>query len=283
MSALKVTGKSLKEQQIVMLGAGSAGIGVADFLKAAMREEGLSEKEAASVSGSSMPPDCCMRAERIERRYEGVCPPSGGIVWLAANGQRPDWSGRRDSKGRRDGAHRTFVGGRRFQREHRAGNGAEGATADYLPAFQSDSRDPKRRPRTCCNGPRGGPWWRPARRSIRSPSTSRTIRTAQCNNVYIFPAMGLGVVASGARRVNDAMILAAARALADHSPILKDRDRPLLPALGDLRTDCRRNRDGDRHCGREIGSVRHGEPRTKSAVAWWPTQWRPAYPAVIGQ
>src|SRR5580698_1054388 len=46
MSALKVTGKPLKEQKIVMLGAGSAGIGVADFLKAAMREEGLSEKEA---------------------------------------------------------------------------------------------------------------------------------------------------------------------------------------------------------------------------------------------
>ena len=41
LGAVKVTGKSLKEQQIVMLGAGSAGIGVADGLRAAMKGEGL--------------------------------------------------------------------------------------------------------------------------------------------------------------------------------------------------------------------------------------------------
>src|SRR5271165_5544277 len=48
LSAVKVTGKSLKEQQIVMLGAGSAGIGVADGLREAMKQEGLSEEKAAS-------------------------------------------------------------------------------------------------------------------------------------------------------------------------------------------------------------------------------------------
>src|ERR1700747_25699 len=46
--AVKVTGKSLKDQQIVMFGAGSAGIGVADGLRAAMVEDGLSEQEARS-------------------------------------------------------------------------------------------------------------------------------------------------------------------------------------------------------------------------------------------
>src|SRR5689334_13439410 len=45
-AAVNVTGKSLKDQQIVMLGAGSAGIGVADGLRAAMAGEGLSEQEA---------------------------------------------------------------------------------------------------------------------------------------------------------------------------------------------------------------------------------------------
>ena len=48
LSAVKVTGKDLKDQQIVMLGAGSAGIGVADGLRAAMEEEGLSRQEARS-------------------------------------------------------------------------------------------------------------------------------------------------------------------------------------------------------------------------------------------
>src|SRR5208283_2723830 len=48
LGAVKVTGKSLKDQQIIMLGAGSAGIGVADGLRAAMKEGGLSEQEARS-------------------------------------------------------------------------------------------------------------------------------------------------------------------------------------------------------------------------------------------
>ena len=63
----------------------------------------------------------------------------------------------------------------------------------------------------------------------------RKIPIAQCNNVYIFPAMGLGVVAARARRVTDAMMLAAARTLAANSPALKDASASLLPPLTDLR------------------------------------------------
>jgi malate dehydrogenase (oxaloacetate-decarboxylating) len=62
-----------------------------------------------------------------------------------------------------------------------------------------------------------------------------TFPIAQCNNIYIFPAIGLGVVAAGARRVTDTMILSAARALAENSPALQDASASLLPALADLR------------------------------------------------
>jgi malate dehydrogenase (oxaloacetate-decarboxylating) len=58
---------------------------------------------------------------------------------------------------------------------------------------------------------------------------------SQCNNVYIFPAVGLGLVASGARRVSDGMLIAGARRLAGHSPALKDPAASLLPPLGDIR------------------------------------------------
>src|SRR5467141_3810428 len=47
-SAVRVSGRRLRDQQIVMLGAGSAGIGVADFLRGAMVADGLSEQEARS-------------------------------------------------------------------------------------------------------------------------------------------------------------------------------------------------------------------------------------------
>ena len=63
----------------------------------------------------------------------------------------------------------------------------------------------------------------------------KKIPIAQCNNVFIFPAMGLAVVASGASRVTDTMLLAAARALAGNSPALKDSSASLLPPLTDIR------------------------------------------------
>jgi len=63
----------------------------------------------------------------------------------------------------------------------------------------------------------------------------RRFPIAQCNNSYIFPGLGLGVLASGARRVSDFMFMAAARALADCSPSRHDPGGPLLPPLSESR------------------------------------------------
>src|SRR4029077_10933003 len=67
------------------------------------------------------------------------------------------------------------------------------------------------------------------------PPGGRDIRIAQCNNIYIFPAMGLGIVASRARRVTDAMVLAAGNALGEESPAITAPSASLLPALPQLR------------------------------------------------
>ncbi len=57
------------------------------------------------------------------------------------------------------------------------------------------------------------------------------IPIAQCNNSYIFPGIGLGVLASGAERVTDNMLMAASRALAECSPLGQFGEGPLLPDL----------------------------------------------------
>ncbi len=54
--------------------------------------------------------------------------------------------------------------------------------------------------------------------------------TAQCNNVYIFPGVGMGVLVSNALRVTDGMVNAAAEALA----ALADGER-LYPPMRDIR------------------------------------------------
>jgi malate dehydrogenase (oxaloacetate-decarboxylating) len=57
---------------------------------------------------------------------------------------------------------------------------------------------------------------------------------AQCNNVYIFPAMGLAVTAAQATRVTDEMMGVAAATLGEASPALADANQSLLPAWSDV-------------------------------------------------
>lgn len=54
---------------------------------------------------------------------------------------------------------------------------------------------------------------------------------AQCNNALAFPGIGLGVVATKARQVSDEMLWAAVKALYKESPSLKNTTNPLLPSI----------------------------------------------------
>jgi malic enzyme len=57
----------------------------------------------------------------------------------------------------------------------------------------------------------------------------------QCNNAFVFPGVGLGVLISEASRVTDSMFLAAARALADFTMTHAASDNCLYPSLTELR------------------------------------------------
>lgn len=57
---------------------------------------------------------------------------------------------------------------------------------------------------------------------------------AQCNNSYIFPGIGLGVIACKARLISDEMLRAASKTLADASPLANTGEGGLLPAFTEL-------------------------------------------------
>jgi len=63
----------------------------------------------------------------------------------------------------------------------------------------------------------------------------KSIEIAQCNNVFIFPAVGLGLLVAKARRVTDKMMLAGAKALGDQSPALRNPAASLLPSVRTIR------------------------------------------------
>jgi malate dehydrogenase (oxaloacetate-decarboxylating) len=63
----------------------------------------------------------------------------------------------------------------------------------------------------------------------------RKIAIDQTNNSYIFPGMGLGILGASARRVTDAMFMAAAKTVAEMSPAATDKQGRLLPPVDRMR------------------------------------------------
>lgn len=57
---------------------------------------------------------------------------------------------------------------------------------------------------------------------------------AQCNNSYIFPGLGLGVVAANVNRITDEMLMVASETLAQASPLANDGHGELLPPLTEI-------------------------------------------------
>ena len=278
LGAVKVTGKSLKDQQIVMLGAGSAGIGVDDGLRAAMKEEGLSEQEARSQfwvidrdgllhSGrKDLSPEQSVYAQP-EDRVSGWPRTSNGHIGLA------DVIGKIEAT--------VLIGLSTV-----GGAFSESIVREMARQVQRPIIFPLSNPTTKSEAkPDDLIQWTEGRALVATGSpfppvhyAGKAIPIAQCNNVFIFPAMGLGVVASGARRVTDAMMLAAARTLAENSPALGNSSASLLPPLTDIRRVAAEIATAVGTQAQKDGvAPKLGEDALRQRVV--AAQWIPAYPS----
>ena len=239
LGAAQVTGKPLREQQIVFLGAGSAAIGVADCLRAVMVEEGLSDAEARSrfwivnrggllhTGRSALNAEQSVYAQPVERIAD----------WTRSKDGSPHLADVIRSISATILIGLSTVGGAFTEPMVR-----EMARKTPRPIIFPLSNPTARSEATAEELIR----WTAGRALVATGSPfgpvecdGRSIPIGQCNNIYIFPAVGLGVVAARARRITDSMMLAAARTLGRHSPALQDPRAPLLPALHDIRAIAR--------------------------------------------
>lgn len=226
--ATRIAGRPLREQNVVMVGAGSAGIGVVDMIAQQMVDDGLTADQARDriwiVDVLGLLTDDRTDLSAAQRRY---ATPRDRIA---------DWAG----PGQIDLATvidnvevgvllglSTATGA--FTKDIVRTMAARTERPIIFPLSNPTSRAEAR--------PVDLDAWTDGRALIATGSPfpplthdGRQRPVAQCNNVYIFPAMGLALVASEATRVTDAMMRAAARALGDASPALADPDAPLLPA-----------------------------------------------------
>ncbi len=232
--ATAVAGTRLRDQQVVMLGAGSAGIGVMEMVRQEMVDEGASDDEARAhcwvvdVRGL-LTSD---RKDLAEDQQAFAHDPADVAAWGC---DRLPQLG--------DVVEHLAVG------VLLGLSTAQGAFTEEIIRTMAGKVDrpivfPLSNPTSNAEArPADLDAWTDGRALIATGSPfpplhrdeGEDIPVAQCNNVYVFPAVGLAVTAARATRVTDAMMRAAARALGGASPALRDKRAPLLPPWADVR------------------------------------------------
>ena len=229
--AAKVAGLPLSQQNIVMLGAGSAGIGVLDMIRREMVTEGLSEQAATEriwvVDVVGLLTDDRNDLSDAQRDF---AQPAGRVAGWGLSGAAQ----------LADVIHNVDAG---------VLLGLSTATGAFTEAIVREMAAKAERPIIF---PLSNPTsrseahpaeldhWTGGRALIATGSPFAPLErngveypVAQCNNVYIFPAMGLAVTAAQASRVTDEMMRVAAATLGEASPALNDPNQPLLPSWSD--------------------------------------------------
>ncbi len=235
LSAINVTGVPLTEQRVAVLGAGSAGCGIASLIRAAMVDAGLSESEAAK------------RFFMVDR---------DGLLLEGMSGLAPFQLPFVQSKQAIAGwqlSHPDKIALLDVVRNARPTvligvSGQAGAFSEPIVRAMAECNkrpvifplsNPTSREEAA---PADIEAWTEGRAliGVGSPFPPITrdgarFKVDQTNNSYIFPGVGVGALAVGASRVSDGMFMAAAKALASVSPARNNPKHNLLPPVSALR------------------------------------------------
>jgi malic enzyme len=234
-SGLRLIGRPLREQRVLLVGSGAAGVGIGRLLRTAFLAEGLAEQEV--------------------RQHE---------IFVDSNGVVCDLRGELDAHKREFALRRddlaavglSYPGPTELEKIVSATRptvliGTTGQAGDFTPAVIRAMAD-------SCERPILFPLSNPTSKAECTPSEAllhsqgrALVATGspfepvlfqgkkhvigQCNNVFVFPGVGAGVLVSEAGRVTDSMFLAAAHTLAEFTLARNGADGPLYPSLRDLR------------------------------------------------
>ena len=235
LAALQRMNQKMQQQRIVLFGAGSAGIGIADLLVQAMREEGTDEEEAKKkifvLGREGLAHTHVERMDELKKRFAQKYEQLKGWEINSPNHITLSEVVRH--------VHPTILIG----------------TSTVSGAFtQEIVSEMKRHVERPIIFPLSNPIskseahpqqlmeWTEGQALVATGSPFPSVSYAghiypigQCNNMFVFPGMGLGVIASRATKVTNAMFLRAAQVLSRFAPLLKDPHGALFPTLSQVR------------------------------------------------
>ncbi|MHA6203542.1 NAD-dependent malic enzyme [Dyella soli] len=235
LAAINVTGVKLTDQRIAVLGAGSAGCGIASLLLQAMIDAGADQAQARQhfflvdrngLIVEGMPDITPAQAPFVQKR-EAIGP------WRLENAHEISLL-----DVMRNAAPTVLVGV----------SGQRGAFTETVIRTMAEHTErpvifPLSNPTSRSEAtPEHLFAWTNGRALVGAGSPfdpvawdGKMIPVNQTNNSYIFPGVGMGVLAVGARRITDAMFMVAGKAVAAMSPTVKDKNGMLLPPVAQLR------------------------------------------------
>ncbi len=233
MAATAVTRTRMSDQRVVLLGAGSAAAGIAGQVITAMEADGLSVAEAKArvwlVDSQGLVHDGRRDLDASKRLYAQPVERTRG--WSEADAP-------------------TLLDVVRHVKPTILIGTAALAGAFNEPIVREMARHVERpvifplsNPTSKCEVlPEDAIRWTDGRAVVATGSPfdpvehgGRRFEIGQCNNAYIFPGVGLGVIAVQAPRITDGMFVAAARALSELAPARRDPLAPLLPSPSEVR------------------------------------------------
>jgi malate dehydrogenase (oxaloacetate-decarboxylating) len=233
-SAINVTGVPLEQQKIVVVGFGSAGLGITNLLAQFIQDKGVSAEEARSrfyaidfyglitEGREHVEPEQRLYA-RKEKEVQGWGQQKGGLTLLdVVRNVKP-----------------TVLIGVSGQ----GGAFTEQAVREMAKHTRRPVIFPLSNPTSRSEAtPQDLMDWTEGRALIGTGSPfepanvgGKKVHIAQTNNSYIFPGLALGIIASKSRHVTDTMVKAAATELIRHLPTQKDKEASLLPPISDAR------------------------------------------------
>ncbi len=228
LAAVAATAKPMKEQRIIVFGAGTAGVGIADQLFNAMCRDGMSEADARR------------QFWLIDR--DGLLREGMNLADFQKPYARPstekEWQGASDLLTVVKAAKPTILIGCSTVRH--------AFNEDVVKAMSAQCEHPIICPLSnpnekCEADPEDLIKWTKGTALIATGSPyapvefqGKAYHITQCNNALSFPGIGIGSLATKAKEVTDNMLWAAANAISEHSPVRKDLTQTLLPAISDI-------------------------------------------------
>lgn len=223
LSAMKATKIPLNEQRIVILGAGTAGVGVADQLYRTFIRHGIEEEKARRQFWLvDRPGLLCEGMQEITHYQKPYLRPNqeGSLTDLLSVVKKVKPTILIGCSTVRKAFTEEIVREMSASVDHPIifplSNPNENAEADPLDLLE----------------------WSKGKALIATGSPFAAIEyqgtthhITQCNNALSFPGIGIGVIASRAKEVTDNMLWAASQAIADHAPVQNDFTQPLLPPI----------------------------------------------------